>query len=73
MDLYYFDEDYFTPSLGYFVYTASAASAVTSTATVTCAIDNRTRSQSSAVTSTATLAVNGGRLQEAVVQITGYF
>lgn len=73
MDLYYFDEDYFTPSLGYFVYTASAASAVTSTATVTCAIDNRTRSQSSAVTSTATLAVNGGLLQEAVVQITGYF
>ena len=33
MDLYYFDEDYYTPSLGYFEYTAVAASALNTAAT----------------------------------------
>lgn len=35
-DLYYFEEDYYTPTLGYFVYTADAASAQSSTATIGC-------------------------------------
>ena len=38
MDLYYFDEDYYTPSLGYFEYTASAASALNTTATLTASL-----------------------------------
>jgi hypothetical protein len=37
MDLYYFDEGYYTPELGYFVYVASGASALNTTATVTAA------------------------------------
>jgi hypothetical protein len=37
MDLYYFDEGYYTPELGYFEYTARAASALTSTATLAAA------------------------------------
>lgn len=35
-DLYYYDDGYFDPALGYFVYTADAQSNQTSTATITC-------------------------------------
>lgn len=49
-DLYYIESDYFTPDAGYYVYTADAGSAVTSTATMTC---NAGKLQSAAVTITS--------------------
>ncbi len=62
-DLYYIESGYFDPSLGYYVYTADAASEITSTASITCAVGVIKQGQS-ALASAFTQSAIGSRTKD---------
>jgi len=55
-DLYYIEENYYNPSLGYFVYTADAAIAQSVTSTMTCDAGKITQAQADMVVTTVITA-----------------
>lgn len=66
-DLYYIEEDYYNPSLGYFVYTADAAAAPSSNFTLGCdaTVVGAATEANAALVSTYTVLAIATRIQEA--------
>lgn len=71
-DLYYIEEDYYNPSLGYFVYTADAAAAPSSAFTISCdaTVIGAATEANAALTSTATISATATVGKETSVSLT---